>query len=607
MSEGETGKSRADQLEVPALEVHAKLEWGSDVVAQVLRDLDIPFIALVPGSSFRGLHDSLVNYLGNRNPQLIVCLHEEHAVAIADGYARVMDKPMAVALHSNVGLMHAAMPIYNAWCDRVPMLILGATGPVDAHERRPWIDWVHTSRDQGALIRNYVKWDDQPASAEAAVESVLRAYQIAATSPCAPTYVCLDVTWQEQKLASKNELPDVRRFQPARPSGVRPDDLSEVFKKLKKAKRPLFLMGRVSRDQAAWDQRVQLAETLGAAVMSSMHDCAAFPTMHPQHVLPVCGEARTEAERDLVKQSDLIISFDWLDLAGFLRSCTGNPQALSPITTDIVQVSLDHTLANGWSMDHQSLPAIDIHIQAHPDHFTAQLLDAPDLDVWPAKTDWDFAGTGWVSRLDPSVTHDEDEVMDLGGLATEIMALLAGHDVTFIRFPLGWPRIACRFDHPLSYLGKDGGAAVGVGPGNAVGAALALDGTGRLPVAVLGDGDTTMGINALWSAAHLDLPLLIIVANNNSYFNDERHQERVAKARGRPVENRWIGQRLTDPEVDLCAMARAQGFLAYGPVRTRHEFSKVLTDAADQVAAGERVLIDARILPGYASDFGLET
>ena len=186
--------------------------WGSDVVAQMLRVLDIPYVALNPGSSFRGLHDSLVNHTGNQAPQMLLCLHEEHAVALAHGYAKVTERPMGVILHSNVGLMHGTMAIYNAWCDRVPMLILGATGPVDAAQRRPWIDWLHTAKDQGALIRPYVKWDDQPVSVPAAIEALTRAANLTRTAPCGPTYVCLDVSMQEQRLDEMPKLPDPKRY-----------------------------------------------------------------------------------------------------------------------------------------------------------------------------------------------------------------------------------------------------------------------------------------------------------------------------------------------------------------------------------------------------------
>ena len=195
------------------------MEWGSDALAELLSRLDLRYISLVPGSSYRGLHDSLVNYNGNRDPQLLVCLHEEHAVAIAHGYAKVTGRPMAVAIHSNVGLMHASMAIYNAYCDRVPMLIIGATGPVDAAKRRPWIDWIHTSGDQGALIRPYSKWDDQPGSVEAALDSLARAYSITREAPSAPVYVCLDVSLQEQPLAAPPVIPDVPRDRSPRSHG----------------------------------------------------------------------------------------------------------------------------------------------------------------------------------------------------------------------------------------------------------------------------------------------------------------------------------------------------------------------------------------------------
>src|SRR5579862_1682115 len=188
--------------------------FGSDVAADALRALDIPYIALNPGASYRGFHDSIVNYLGNERPQMLLCLHEESAVAIAHGWAKVTGKAMAAAVHSNVGLMHATMAIFNAWCDRMPMVILGATGPVDAVNRRPWIDWIHTARDQGALIRGYTKWDDQPASPVAAREAILRAGWIARTAPRGPVYINLDATVQEETIPEMPALPQMERYAP---------------------------------------------------------------------------------------------------------------------------------------------------------------------------------------------------------------------------------------------------------------------------------------------------------------------------------------------------------------------------------------------------------
>src|SRR5437764_188190 len=188
--------------------------FGSDVLAETRRALDIPYIALNPGASYRGLHDSLVNHLGNANPQMLLCLHEEHAVAIAHGYAKVTGRAMAVAVHSNVGLFHATMAIFNAWCDRMPVLVIGATGPVDAAKRRPWIDWIHTARDQGAMVRPYVKWDDQPASAEAARESLLRAAWQAESAPQGPVYVNLDAEMQEAPIAAAMQPLTTARYTP---------------------------------------------------------------------------------------------------------------------------------------------------------------------------------------------------------------------------------------------------------------------------------------------------------------------------------------------------------------------------------------------------------
>src|SRR6201997_2900605 len=188
--------------------------FGSDVVAETLRDLDIPYIALNPGASYRGLHDSLVNHLGNAAPQMLLCLHEEAAIAIAHGYAKVTGRAMAAAVHSNVGLMHGTMAIFNAWCDRMPMVILGATGPVDAVKRRPWIDWIHTARDQGALIREYTKWDDQPASPGAAREAILRGTWIANTVPQGPVYINFDAELQEAKVSEQLPTIDIARYMP---------------------------------------------------------------------------------------------------------------------------------------------------------------------------------------------------------------------------------------------------------------------------------------------------------------------------------------------------------------------------------------------------------
>src|SRR5256714_4129162 len=244
--------------------------FGSDVIAETLRALEIPYIALNPGASYRGLHDSLVNYLGNSAPQMLLCLHEESAVAIAHGYAKATGKAMAAAVHSNVGLMHASMAIFNAWCDRMPVLVLGATGPVDAAKRRPWIDWIHTARDQGALVRGYTKWDDQPASPAAAREALLRALWIAQTAPLGPVYVNFDAEMQEAKLAELLAPVEVVRLMRPVASGPAAEAIAKAAAVLKAAKNVVMLIGRTSRAEVAWDARVRLAEATGARVITDL-------------------------------------------------------------------------------------------------------------------------------------------------------------------------------------------------------------------------------------------------------------------------------------------------------------------------------------------------
>ena len=560
--------------------------WASDGIAKLLRAFDIPYVCINPGSSFRGLHDSLVNFNGNTRPQIVVCLHEEHAVAMAHGYAKVAGKPLAVIVHSNVGLMHATMAIFDAWCDRVPILIMGATGPVDAAKRRPWIDWLHTAQDQGALIRNYIKWDAQPSSILAAYEALLRAKQIAETAPRGPVYVCFDAELQESRLDSLPPIPAVERFRPATPSVPDALTLKKAADWLSNAKNPVILMGRVSRDEADWRMRVELAEKLGATVFTDLKIGASFPTDHKLHAAPPSHFLSADAAACL-KEADVILSLDWLDLAGTLKQGWGT----SEVTAKVIQVSVDQYIHNGWSMDHMGLPPADLYFACEPEPFVSALLPA----VHP-RTRTALQRTAQPARK----SEEASTTISVGFLARELKRAIGSTPVSLIRLPLSWSGEFWDFRHPLDYLGTEGGAGVGSGPGMAVGAALALRGTDRLPVAILGDGDFLMGATAFWTAANLRIPLLTVVANNRSFFNDELHQERIAKQRGRPVENRWIGQRIDDPDPDLAMLARGQGLKGIGPVNSPESLFKTFVEAVECVKQGHPCVVDVRITPGYS-------
>src|SRR5947207_607516 len=538
--------------------------FGSDVIADALRALEIPYVALNPGASYRGLHDSLVNLLGNRDPQMLLCLHEEHAVAMAHGYAKVTGRPMGAIVHSNVGLMHATMAMFNAWCDRMPVIVLGATGPVDAAKRRPWIDWIHTARDQGALVRDYTKWDDQPSSPAAAREAILRGTWIANTAPRGPVYINFDAELQEAKVAEPLPPIDVARYMPEVATAAPAELICQAADMLKGAKQVLLLAGRGSRSTAAWDARVALAEALNARVVTDLKIGATFPTDHPLYV----GSPRaiTPDSVEGLKNVDVVLSLDWVDLAGALRFFGPSPSA------KIIQISLDHRIHNGWSMDHQALPPVDLLLSADPDLVVAQLVEEIGQSAKPHAKPHAVPSPRTASDKEPAGFTNEH-------IARALRKVVGDRAVTYTHLPLSWDDRWLTFRHPLDYIGSDGGGGVGGGPGISVGAALALRGTGRLPVAICGDGDFLMGVTAVWTAVHYKIPLLFVLANNRSFYNDELHQERMARARNRPIENKWIGQRMADPEVDLAAMGRAQGAAGFGPVTKPGDLAGALQQA----------------------------
>jgi thiamine pyrophosphate-dependent acetolactate synthase large subunit-like protein len=396
--------------------------------------------------------------------------------------------------------------------------------------------------------------------------------------PYAPVYVCLDSALQEAELEHEPALPDAARMQPAPPPEPPGEAVAAAAELLSAAERPLILVGRVSRGTHAWEERVRLAERLGACVLTDLKVGAGFPSDHRLNPA-VPGTFLTDSGRELVTAADVIVSLDWVDLGGTLRAAGAGARVIS--------CSADHAPEFGPV-------AADLAISSHPDLLVEALgtagIEGGEREGWPPpRGEGGPLGDGLTVRR----------------LAAALAGALSGRDTCLVRLPLGWDGADLHVAHPLDYLGQDGGAGLGSGPGMAVGAALALAGSGRLPVAVLGDGDLLMASSALWTAAHYRLPLLVVVANNRSFFNDELHQERVAGARGRPAENRWIGQHIRDPDPDLAALARALGLEGHGPVDDEDELERMLATAVEQAAAGAAVLVDVRVSPhGYPGGKG---
>jgi len=564
--------------------------WGSDLIAEALRETGMPYACLNPGASFRGLHDSIVNFLGNKAPKMLLNLHEEHAIAMAQGYAKVANEPLICIIHSNVGLMHASMGIFNAWCDRVPMVIIGATGPLDSEQRRPYIDWIHTAADQASLVRNYIKWDDQPGSPKGAVEAIRKGKQIACTPPFGPVYICLDAAIQEKEIDGWPEFEEVGRFQSPKPPKAPSGMAEEAAKMLLAAENPLILAGRMLRTNDAWEKRIKLAEAIGARVINSSWQEVGFPTNHPLHVAEIAGFFVTGSIRDAHEEADVLLSLDWFDLGGTLNHAWDGRN----VRPKIINCSMDHYLHNGWSKDHGQLAPVDLHIPTTPEAFIDQLLPLLEKE----------SQTKTYKALEPEVIKRQSAgEIGINSLAQAVRSVMQEDKICLVSHTIGWPNNEAYYTHPLAYLGNAAGGGLGAGPGNAVGSALALRDkrSAYLPMAVLGDGDFLMGATALWSAAHEQIPVLIIVANNNSYFNDEMHQEAVAVKRGRPVENRWIGQRIANPTVDICAISEAQGLIAEGPVSSLEDLIPAIKRSIAKVRSGASLVLEVTVVPEYAT------
>jgi thiamine pyrophosphate-dependent acetolactate synthase large subunit-like protein len=416
----------------------------------------------------------------------------------------------------------------------------------------------------------------------AAYEAILRAAQIANTAPRGPTYINLDAGLQEAKIGALPPLPDAKRYRapdPVMPAGHLVEAAAQL---LAGAKHPVILAGRVSRSESAWKQRVALAEKLHARVFTDIKVGAAFPTDHPLHAAPPATFLSPDTAK-LLREADVVLSFDWVDLAGALKAAWG----ADPVDAKVIQISPDAHVHRGWSMDYQGLPAVDVYMMCEPDAVVPLLLDA----VKPRP--------GAIAAKPAPLPDAAPDVVSIRTLADALNVATKDIEVCITRLPLGWNGAYRHFRHPLDYIGSEGGGGVGAGPGITVGAALALKDSGRLPVAIMGDGDFLMGATALWTAAHYGIPCLILVANNRSFFNDELHQERVAKERSRPVENRRIGQRISGPDIDIAMMARAQGAEGIGPVAKASELAPAIEKGIQAARKGAVCVVDVRVAPGY--------
>jgi len=576
-----------------------RAEWGSDVIVDLLKAFEIEYVAINPGATFRGLHDSLVNYGGNHAPEIVLCTHEEIAVALAHGYARAKGKPMGAVVHNVVGLQHASMAIYNAWADRLPVIVMGGTGPMDTANRRPWIDWVHTALVQGNLVRDFVKWDDQPGSVEAVPESFVRAYRLATTEPMGPVYICYDGEVQEKKLDGEIAY-SLDRYPAPLPLQAPEEGFEKTIRWLLEAKRPVILADSVGRKEAGFNALGELAELLAAPVLDQLWRFN-FPVHNRLNLSGMHAK--------VIPQADLVLALDVSDLEGAVTQRAQEKGRRRPIellspSTKIINVGLDDLLVRAWSTDFNKLRQADLMIMADTAVFLPELvrrLKAEKERLSKLSEDTQSRRAQWAKLYEEKVAAREKETktkwdekpIAMSRLYVELAEALKNEDWVLTNGSSQGKENsylpAMKFNQ---ILGKYKGGGLGYGLPASLGAALAHKGSGKFCVDLQPDGCLLFTVSSLWTAVHHKIPLLIVVCSNRSYYNDEEHQERIAEVRGRPVENKTIGIRIEEPEVDFGAMARTYGCWGAGPITEPKDLIKTLREAVKVVKEGKPALVD---------------
>jgi thiamine pyrophosphate-dependent acetolactate synthase large subunit-like protein len=553
--------------------------YGSDIVVDLLQQAGIRHVALNPGSSVRGIHDSLAHTTDA--PELVLCLHEGVAVAAAHGYVKASGQPMAVLLHDVVGLQNASMAIDNAWRDRAAMLLLGGTGPKSTSRRRPWIDWIHTASAQGQVVRDFVVWADEPHDAASVPQSFIRAFHAATAVPPGPVYLCYDAGLQEDEVDPHLPLPRLEDFARQSPPAATREDLQYLAARIDRARQPVFLAGHVGSNLQAFTALAVLAETCGAAVVDtcSRH---AFATTHPLCATGVPG---------IFDSADLIVALDVDDLQG----------ALAGSSAEVVSVSLGHLRLRSWAQDYQALVPCARLITADADHVVGDVLKLlrakpPDQQavaertgriadcVSEARRRWGTAAAS--SAADDAVPLDR-LVYETGRALASERYVLANGTIGHLEHRL-WA-----LDRPGQYLGSAAGGGLGYGVGASLGASVAL-GPGTVCVDIQNDGDLLYLPSALWTAARLSTATLFVVNNNQQYGNTVEHAQKIAGRRGRTRDRSHLGSRLTEPTIDLAGLARSFGLWAYGPICDADLLAEKLAQAVSIVRSGRPALLDVR-------------
>ncbi len=589
------GAETAAPADVQVLAEHERC--GSDFMVDVIKSLGFEYICANPGSSFRGLHESIINYGGNTAPEFITCCHEESSVAMAHGYFKAEGKPLAVMSHGTVGLQHAAMALYNAWCDRVPVYMFIGNW-ADGATRRP-AEWYHGVQDAAAMVRDYTKWDDEPRSLTHFAESAVRAYKIALTPPMAPVVLVLDGALQEDPVSASLKLAIPRATLPSPPVGD-PAAVDEVARLLVAAENPVLVADRLARTPAGMTLLIELAETLQAGVIdqgSRMN----FPSRHPLN--------QTQQAGATIANGDVILGLEvadfWATVNALRDQLHRTDRRIPKASAKLVTITTADLYIRSNYQDFRRLQDVDLAIAADAEATLPALIEAVKR-----RTTGDRrrvfeergkkladASRAAAERARTAATFAWDaSPVSTARLCAEVWAQIKNEDWSLVSSYYsdggGWPRRLWDFNKPYHSLGHAGGGGIGYGAPASVGGALANRKHGRLSVALQTDGDLMYANGVLWTAAHHRIPLLSVMNNNRSYHQEVMHVQKMCNARNRGVDRGQTGSTLTDPNIDFAKVAQGLGVYAEGPITNPKDLGPALTRAIAVVKRGEPALVD---------------
>jgi acetolactate synthase I/II/III large subunit len=589
----------------PRVDVYSTDKPGSDFMVDVLKSLGFEYVAANPGSTFRGIHESLINYGNNQSPELLTCCHEESSVAMAHGYAKIEGKPMMVMAHGTVGLQHASMAIYNAYADRVPVYVL-LGNIADAAYRRSDVEWTHAVQDAAAMVRDYTKWDDAPVTLGHFSESAVRAYKVAMTPPHGPVVVVADAVIQEEGIppADRGRL-RIPKLSATTPPAADAGAVNEVARLLVAAENPMIMTGRAARTAKGMALLIELAELLQAPVNDGPQFTLRmnFPTRHP---LKGAG---------IVANADLILALEVPDLFHATHAITPinrfGMEARSTIKpgTKVVTISASDLLTRNNYQDGGRYTEADLAIPGDAEATLPTLIEACRKLVTPdRRRAIDARGIKLAEAsqrarelsLEQAAWGWDASPISTARLSAEIWNLIKREDWSLVSdtsFISNWPLRLWDFTKHYQFIGWSGGYGIGYGAPAAVGAALANRKHGRLSINIQCDGDMNYAPAVLWTAAHHRIPLLTIMHNNRAYHQERMYITDMAARANRDVSRAGIGNDLADPFIDYATLAKAYGVDGQGPIDNPNELGPALKRAIEVVKRGEPALVDVLTQP----------